>query len=149
MIPAQNWKILVRTDFSEKFRVVPKWPQKRIFKFLKNCSLLFPGFIMHVHVIHHVLKQTIYLGKFWFLSYWPKCSQPIRFLNQVCLSNRWISLDFCILIQIQKILKIDIKTLSCSVSAPWADLKYSCHRYENLFIFSVPGEGENCWVVVC
>ena len=87
MIPAQNWKILVRTDFSEKFRVVPKWPQKRIFKFLKNCSLLFPGFIMHVHVIHHVLKQTIYLGKFWFLSYWPKCSQPIRFLNQVCLSN--------------------------------------------------------------
>ena len=33
---------------------------------------------MKVYIICYVPAQIPYLGKFWFLRYTPKCSQPIR-----------------------------------------------------------------------
>ena len=50
------------------------------------------------------LVQIPYLGKIWFLRYWPKCSstnQIAEFLNHyVSRTKRWKSLILCMLIQI-------------------------------------------------
>ena len=60
--------------------------------------------IMKIYIICCVPAQIPYLGKFLFLRYGPKCSQPIRLqdflINHISRTNQWNSLIFCMLIQI-------------------------------------------------
>ena len=59
-----------------------------------------------MYIIYYVPAQIPYLGKFWFLRYGQKCSQPIRLqdflINHFSRTN---SLIFCMLIQIH--IKVD------------------------------------------
>ena len=58
--------------------------------------------------IIYVPAQIPYLGKFWFLRYGQKCSQPIRLQDFVINHfSRTNSLIFCMLIQIH--IKVDQK----------------------------------------
>ena len=76
------------------------------FNLMKNFAINFYWIcsIMKIFIICCVLAQIPYLGKFWFLRYGPKCSQPIRLqdflINNISRTNQWNSLVFCILIQI-------------------------------------------------
>ena len=60
--------------------------------------------IMKIYIICCVPAQISYLGKFWFLRYGPKCSQPSRLqdflINHISRWNKWNGLMFCMLIQI-------------------------------------------------
>ena len=57
-----------------------------------------------MYIICCVPAQIPYFGKFCFLRYGPKCSQPIRLqdflINHISRTNHWSSLIFCVLIQI-------------------------------------------------
>ena len=71
---------------------------------LKNCVINFYRIcsIMKIYNICCVPAKIPYLGKFWFLRYGPKCSQPIRLqdflINHISRTNQWNSLIFCMLI---------------------------------------------------
>ena len=57
----------------------PKMVQKQSFlKILKNLVTDFHWMWMKNYIIGCVPAQIPYLGRFWFLRYGPKCSQPIR-----------------------------------------------------------------------
>ena len=62
--------------------------------------------IMKVYTICSILPQIPYLGKTWFLRYWPKCFRPIRLqdflINYISRTKWWKSLIFCMLIQIYR-----------------------------------------------
>ena len=59
--------------------------------------------VMKMYIICFVPEQISYLGKFLFLRYGPKCSQPIRLqdflINHISRTNQLNSLIFCVLIQ--------------------------------------------------
>ena len=91
----------------------PKMGQKQGFlDILKNFVVNFYWIcsIMKIYIIYCVPAQIPYLGKFWFLRYGPKWSQPIRLqdflINHISRTDQWNSLFFCMLIQIQKKLKV-------------------------------------------
>ena len=96
---------MAETDFLEKFfcpKILengPEMGQKQsflillkdlVFNFYWMCS------IMTAYIICCIPKQIPYLGKFLFLRYGPKCSQPIRFqdflINHISITNQWNSL---------------------------------------------------------
>ena len=103
-----------RTRFSRKIsfcpkigKKVPKMGQKQcFFNLLKNLVINFYWIlsVMQIYVICWVPAQISYLGKFLFLRYGPKCSQPIRLqdflINHISRANQWNSLIFYMLIQI-------------------------------------------------
>ena len=64
--------------------------------------------IMRTYIICNVPVQIPYFGKYLFLKYEPKCSQPIRLqdflINHISRTNQWNSLIFCMLIQIHIII---------------------------------------------
>ena len=85
----------------------PKMGQKQGFlNLLGNLVITFYWIwcILEIYIICFVPAQIPYLGKFLFLRYGPKCSQPIRLqdflINHISRTNQWNSLVFCILIQI-------------------------------------------------
>ena len=110
--------------FQKKFFLPPKlrnWaknePITGFLNILKNFVIYFYWIcsIMKMNVICYVPAQIPYLGKFWFLRYEPKCSQPIRLqdflINHISRINWWNSLIFCLLIQIYKNYKLIKKCL--------------------------------------
>ena len=95
-------------DFPGKFSLSPKlgkWA-KNFFNLLENLVINFYWIwsIMKIYIICCVPAQIPYLGKFFVLEIWPKCSQPIRLqdflINHISRINWWNSLIFCLLIQI-------------------------------------------------
>ena len=87
-----------RAGFSRKFFFVPKIGKMDtmdkngffIGKFI-NFYWIWP--IMKIYIICCVSAQTAFLGKFLFLRYGPKCSQPIRLqdflINCISRRNKW------------------------------------------------------------
>ena len=78
---------VTESDFPEKFFCPknlengPKMDQKEGFlnllkKFVINFYRISAK--MKIHIICYAPAQIPYLGRFWFLRYGPKCSQPIR-----------------------------------------------------------------------
>ena len=77
-----------RAGFSRKNFFAPKtgkmgqkWAKNRgFFTILKKFVINFDWicYIMKIFIFCCVPAQIRYLGKFWFLRYGPKCSQPIR-----------------------------------------------------------------------
>ena len=62
-------------------------PSLGFFECIRRFSFLSQFFIFFISVVYNeslyycyscMLEQNSYLGKFWFLRYGPKCSQPIR-----------------------------------------------------------------------
>ena len=111
-------------DFWEKFfcsknwKNGPKMGQKHGFlNILRNFVITFYWIcsIMKIYSICCVPAQIPYLGKFWFLIYWQKCSQPIRLLdfliNNISKTNQSNSLTFCMMIQIHINLKLTKKNV--------------------------------------
>ena len=80
----------------------PKVGQKQVvfFYLLENLILNFYWIwsIMNMYIIYFVPEQIPYLGKFLFLRYGPKCSQPIRLqdflINHISRTNQLNSLIF-------------------------------------------------------
>ena len=98
------WEIFFLPQNWEK---EPKMGQKNsFFNLLENLVINFYWIwsIMEIYIICCVPAQIPYLGKFLFLRYGPKCSQPIRLqdflINHISRTNQWNSLIFCMLIQI-------------------------------------------------
>ena len=92
----------------------PKIGQKHgFFNLLENLviNLYWIWSVMEIYIIYCVPAQIPYLGKFLFLRYGPKRSQPIRLqdflINHLSRTNQWNSLIFCMLIQIY--IKVDQK----------------------------------------
>ena len=88
--------------------------QKLFFEFIEKVFINFFWICstMKIYIICCAPTQIPYLGKFLFLRYGSKCSQPIRLqdflINRISRRNEWNSLIFYILIQIhinQKLLK--------------------------------------------
>ena len=97
-------QIFQKKHFAQK---IGKMGQKQGFlNILKNFVINFYWIcsIMKIYIICCVPAQIPYLGKFLFLRYGPKCSQPIRLqdflINHISRTNQWNSLIFCMLIQI-------------------------------------------------
>ena len=103
-----------RARFSEKKNFLPQNWEKRpnmgqkhgFFNLLENLVINFYWIwsIMEIYIICCVPAQIPYLGKFLFLRYGPKCSQPIRLqdflINHISRANQWNSLIFYMLIWI-------------------------------------------------
>ena len=92
-------------DFPEK-KILPqklaKWARNMFFfNLLKNFVINFYLIcsIIKIYFICCVPAQIPYFGRFWFLRYGPKCSQPIRLqdflINHISRRNRWNSQIFC------------------------------------------------------
>ena len=87
-------------------KVGQKWAKTFFFNVLKNFVINFYWIcsMTKIYIICCVPAQSPYLGKFWFLGYGPKCSEPIRLqdflINHISRTNQWNSLIFCMLIQI-------------------------------------------------
>ena len=88
-------------DFLEKFFSPPKLgkcAKSSFLNILKNCVINFYWIcsIMRIYNICCVPAQIPYLGKFWFLRYGPKCSQPIRLqdflISHISRTNQWNTL---------------------------------------------------------
>ena len=110
-----------RAGFSGKIFCPLNWengpkmgPKQGFFDLLENLVINFYWIwsIMKIYIICCVPAQIPYLGKFLFLRYGPKCSQPIRLqdflINYISRTNQWNSLIFYMLIQIhinQKLIK--------------------------------------------
>ena len=84
-----------------------KWANNRVFfNLLENLVINFYWIwsIMKIYIICCVPAQIPYLGKFLFLRYGPKCSQPIRLqdflINHISRTNQWNSLIFYMLTQL-------------------------------------------------
>ena len=81
-----------KAKFSGKNRFAPKIGKMEI------CSTT------KIYIICCVPAQILYLGKFWFLRYGPKCSQSVRsqyfLINHISRTNQWKSLIFRMLVQI-------------------------------------------------
>ena len=92
-------------DFPEKDflpQKLAKWAKNVVFfNLLKNFVINFYWIcsIMKIYIICCVPAQIPYFGRFWFLRYGPKCSQPIRLqdflINHISRRNRWNSQIFC------------------------------------------------------
>ena len=104
---------MTELDFLEKNflpKKVGKWvkngPKQGFLNILKNFVINFYWIcsIMNIYIICCAPAQISCLGKFWFLKYGPKCSQPIRLQDfliiHISRTNHWNSLAFCMLIQI-------------------------------------------------
>ena len=67
-----------------------KWAKNNIFYWISS--------LMKIYIICCVPAQIAYLGKFLFLRYRSKCSQPIRLqdflINHISKTNPWNSLIF-------------------------------------------------------
>ena len=108
-----------RAGFSRKKSFCPKnwkmrqkWAKNRFsLNILKNFVINFYWIcsIMKIYIICCVPAQIPYLGKFLFLRYGPKCSQPIRLrdflISHISRMNQWNILIFWMLIQIH--IKVD------------------------------------------
>ena len=129
-----------RAGFSRKKFLFQKWVKNRVFLiYWKKIYWIWPA--MKIYIICCVPAQIPYLGKFWFLRYRPKFSQPIRqqdfLINHISRTNQWISLILRMLIQIsvnQKLIKnfwmgiarnrcgqSGHRTLKVAVSQEWID----------------------------
>ena len=101
--------------WSQNWEKGPKMSQKQNFlNLLKNLviNIYWIYSIMKKYLVFCVAAQVPYLGKFLFLRYGPKCSQPIRlqdfFINHISRRNQWNSVIFGMLMQIhinQKLIK--------------------------------------------
>ena len=99
-----------RARFSRKKFFTPKigkmGQRQDFFNLLEDLVINFYWMwsIMKMYIICCVPAQIPYLGKFLFLRYGPKCSQPIRLqyflINCISRTNQWNSLIFYILTQI-------------------------------------------------
>ena len=96
-----------RAGFSRKIFFAPKMGQNQgFFNLLENLVINFYWIwsIMKIYILCCVPAQIPFLGKFLFLRYGPKCSQPIRLqdylINHISRTNQWNSLIFFMLIQI-------------------------------------------------
>ena len=97
--------------------------------------------IKKVHIICCILAPIPYLGKIWFLRYWLKCFWSIRLqdfvIDYISKTKWWKSLMFCMLIQINRNLKLiknigvgvvkngcghsSLRTLKLPVSQKWSN----------------------------
>ena len=88
-----HMKFSLTAEFSPK---IGKMGQKQGFlNLLKNYAINFSWIcsVMKIYIICCVPARIPYLGKFWFLRYGPKCSQPIRLqdflFNHISKTNQW------------------------------------------------------------
>ena len=84
MVLETHMKLCVtEPDFPGKFFCPKNWENGPKVGFLNLLENLFLNFfriwsIKKFYNICCILAQIPYIGKIWFLRYWPKCSQPIR-----------------------------------------------------------------------
>ena len=88
-----------RTRLFENSALPPKWPSLGFLNVWENLIINFFSIwsIMKVYINCCMLEQILYLGKFWFLRYDPKCSWPIRLLifkSNVSRAKWWKRLLF-------------------------------------------------------
>ena len=103
----QRWIFQKRFFCPKNWKNGPKAGQRQSFlNLLKNFAINFYWIcsIMKINIICCDPAQIPYLGKFLFLRYGPKYSQPVRLqdflINHISRTNQWNSLIFCMLIQI-------------------------------------------------
>ena len=107
MVLESHVKLCVTAGFSRKIFFAPKMGQNQgFFNLLENLVINFYWIwsIMKIYILCCVPAQIPFLGKFLFLRYGPKCSQPIRLqdylINHISRTNQWNSLISFMLIQI-------------------------------------------------
>ena len=117
MVLQTYMKLCMTTTYFAKKKF---WPTKLSQKqdFLNLLKYLVINFywicsIMKIYIICCVPAQIPYLGKFLFLRYGPKCSQPIRLqdflINHISRTNQWNSLIFLHVDTNSQKLKVDQK----------------------------------------
>ena len=94
----------------------PKWVNQGFFNLLESLVINFYWIwsIMKIYIICCFPAQIPFLGKFLFLRYGPKCSQPIRLqdylINHISRTNQWNAWFFSCWYKSCK-LKVDQKIL--------------------------------------
>ena len=122
MVLVNYMKLCMTARFSVKKIFWPKnlengpknGPKQGSLNLFKNLVINFYWIcsVIKIFIVCCVPAQILYLGKYLFLRYGPKSSQPIRLqdflINHISRTNQWNSLIFFMLIQIhinQKLIK--------------------------------------------